>query len=132
MRESQKKEDEEDVVALKLYREADLVYVKFKDGGSFLSKLGAGCLKDLIIFICHVEKKKGNTYLKHSSSKKKMLERIARVTLLWTKYFTPPISKESEEEVTAIDSNIKKSMCKIKMKITNRSVSNNRAIAIKP
>ena len=106
MRESQEKEDEEDALALRLYGEADLAYVKFKEGGSLLSKLGGDDLKDLVRFICHVEKKKGDTYLKHSSSKKKMLERIARVTPLWTKYFTPPVNEESEEEETAIDSNI--------------------------
>ena len=48
MRESQEKEDEEDALALRLYGEANLAYVKFKEGGSLLSKLGGDDLKDLV------------------------------------------------------------------------------------
>ena len=70
------------------------------------SKLGANDLKDLVGFICHVEKRKGDTCSKHSSSKQKTLERITRVTPLWMKCFMQPINEESEEKETAIDSNI--------------------------
>ena len=35
-----------------------------------------------------------------------MPERILKVMPLWTKYFTSPINKESEEEEAAIDSDI--------------------------
>jgi len=61
MRGNQEKDDKEDALALRLYGEVDLVYVKFKEGGSLLFELGADNLKDLVWFIYHVEKKKGDT-----------------------------------------------------------------------
>ena len=85
-RESQEKEDEENLLALRLYGEADLAYVKFKEGGSLLSKLGGDDLKDLVRFICHVEKKKGDTYSKHSSSKKKMLNEDENINNIIEQY----------------------------------------------
>jgi len=105
MRASQEKEDAEDAVALRLHGKADLAYVKFKEEGSLLTKLDADDLRNLVRFICHVEKKKGGTYSKHSGSKKKMLERIARVKPLWTMYFAPPTTKASEEEEQTVHGN---------------------------
>jgi hypothetical protein len=65
-----------------------------------LSKLSADDLKDLVQIICHLKKQKGDTYLKRSGTKKVIPEMILRATPLWTKYFTPPINGEPEEEET--------------------------------
>ena len=82
MRESHEREDEEDITSLRLSRKADLAYGKFKEGGSLLTKLEFNKLRDLVGFIYHVEKTKGETYSKQNKMKKKMMEWIARAKLL--------------------------------------------------
>ena len=62
--------------------------------------LGKEPLQDIVRFLCYREKKKGDTYSKHSSSMKKMCLRISEVQPVWTKYFSPieEAEEESEEE----------------------------------
>jgi hypothetical protein len=61
LRKSQVNEEGEDEVALRLYEEDNLAYVKFKEGGSLLTKLDFDTIKDFVRFSCHVETKKGDT-----------------------------------------------------------------------
>ena len=99
-KEQQDRADEEEEVSMRLLEKADQAYLRFKDGGSLLTKLGTDDLKDLVWFLCHVKKTKGDTFSKHSGSKKKMRERIAGSEPLWTSYFASSVAEETEEEPT--------------------------------
>ena len=70
-----------------LLEKAEGVYQTFREKGSVLTALSAEDLKHLVRFVCHIKKKKGDTFSKHSGSKKKMQERLAAVEPSWTKYF---------------------------------------------
>ena len=55
-------------------------------------------LKDIVRFLCCVENKgKGDSFSKHSGSRKKLKERIAEVEPLWTKYFELEAEPENED-----------------------------------
>ena len=64
-KQEQEKDNAEDAHALDLFKKADQVYMLFKERDSLLSNLGKEPLQDTICFICHQEKKKGDTYLKY-------------------------------------------------------------------
>ena len=71
----------------------------FRENGSLLMNLGKEPLQDIVRFFCYHEKKKGDTYTKHSSSMKKMRLHILEVQPVWTKYFRPiEEDEESDEE----------------------------------
>ena len=53
-------------------------------------------LQDIVCFLGSVEKKIGDTYSKYNGSNKKMRERIAKVNLVWMKYFAPQVDEEEE------------------------------------
>ena len=71
----------------------------FRENGSLLMNLGKEPLQDIVRFLCYHEKKKGDTYTKHSSIMKRMRLRISEVQPVWTKYFRPiKEDEESDEE----------------------------------
>ena len=63
-----------------------------------LARLDGNELKDIVRFLCHIKKTPGDTLSKHSTSKKKMQDRITSNKPLWLSYFEPIDTKESEEE----------------------------------
>ena len=67
----------------------------------FLSKLDKTKLQDIMLFLCCVEKIKGDTYSKHSWSNMKIREHIAKVQPVWTKYFVPLAEEEEEPTVNS-------------------------------
>ena len=83
-----------------LFRKADDAYWIFHEHGHLLAKLNLSELQDIVRYLCCVESKgKGNTYSKHSGSKKKLKERITAVQPVWTKYFDlAPAAEEEEAE----------------------------------
>ena len=99
-KEVQEKDDAEENHAIDLFEKSDQAFMHFRDSGSLLSNIGKEPLQDIVRFICHQEKKKGDTYSKYSGSMKKMRERIAEVQPVWTKYFSP-LSSEGEESEDA-------------------------------
>ena len=70
-----------------LLEKAEGIYQTFREKSSVLTALSADDLKHLVRFVCHIEKKKGDTFSKHSGSTKKMQQRLAAVESSWTKYF---------------------------------------------
>ena len=75
-KEVQEKEDSEEACFLGLFEKADQAYMLYKEGGSLLTNLGKEPLQDIVRFLCYHEKKKGDTYTKHSSRTKKMSTHI--------------------------------------------------------
>ena len=78
-KEVQEKEDLEEARSLELFEKADQAYMIFRENGSLLMNLGKEPLQDIVRFLCYHEKKKGDTYTKHSSSMKRMRLRILEV-----------------------------------------------------
>ena len=72
------------VVVLTLFEKADQAYTWLKDNGALLTKMDTDDLKHLVRVLCHIKKTKGNTFSKHSGSKKKIRKWIAGSKLLWT------------------------------------------------
>ena len=56
---------------LTLFKKANQAYTWFKTNGSFPTKIVTDDLKNLVCFLCHVKKTKGDIFSKHSGSKKK-------------------------------------------------------------
>ena len=98
-KEVQEKEDSEEARSLELFEKADQAHMLYKENGSLLVNLGKEPLQDIVRFLCYREKKKGDTYSKHSSSMKKMRLRISEVQPVWTKYFSHIEDEEEEEEL---------------------------------
>ena len=65
-----------------------------------LNKLNLEELVDVVLYICYVEKKKGDTFASHSSGKEKLKLRMAQVQPVWTKYFEFPPAAEEEDSAS--------------------------------
>ena len=98
LKKQQHQADKEKEYSMTLFEKADQAYTWFKDNGSLLTKIGTDDLRHLVRFLCHIKKTKGDTFSKHSGSKKKMRERIAGSEPLWTSYSASPVAEETKEE----------------------------------
>ena len=98
-REDQDKKDEEEEKEIALFEKTNQACLIFKEGGLLLSKLDKTRLQDTVRFLCSVEKRKEDTYSKHSRSNNQTRERITKVQPVWTKHFAPSIEEEEEPTV---------------------------------